>query len=140
MITILPPPIALDGNTAIFNDGKGRVVRVNVADVHQLYYVHSGTDLYANDEQWWLIELEKTIIVVPDDVDTNIGLLLETWKKHIDVNQKGHVAVCEVPPLSWRALPFGFLPSTTMKLSIFPREKLRKLDGWKVVEPLRFIL
>ncbi|MBI3896764.1 MAG: hypothetical protein HY308_00540 [Gammaproteobacteria bacterium] len=134
-------PITLDGNTAVFDDGKGHVVRANAEDVRKLYHVFSGITVSVTDEdatvqKWWLVELEKTIIVIPEELTTMIYSLLSAWKGHLKTSQKGYGAVCDATPLSWRAMWLGFLPLARTKFAIFPREAFGKLRQWKVMEPL----
>jgi hypothetical protein len=130
------PSITFDGDAAVFEDNSGRVVRVSVSDMRKLYHVRSGSDLYANDEEFWVLETNMTFVVIPDDEMDMIQVLLRAWKAHVDTGTDAYEALCALPPPSWRIKRLGFLPSTKMKFSIFPPERFRDLDGWKVLEPL----
>jgi hypothetical protein len=55
-----PLPVTLDGAVACFSDGAGHAVRATPAEVRGLYHVRAGSDVYADDEEFWLFVLDTT--------------------------------------------------------------------------------
>lgn len=127
--------ISLQGRLAVFDDAAGRTFRVAGDAIRKLYHVRSGSDLWANDEEFWIFQLDAACIVVPDDVP-NLYRFLALAKEEIERRQLGYEAVCGIPPSAWRVKKIGFIPSMTMKFSILPIIEWDKLESWRIVSSL----
>jgi len=132
--------MTLDGNALIFDDKAGLALRIPLSTMSKLYHVRSGSDIYANDEEFWVLESKMVLVVIPDDETNVIRTLLQAWRTQVGANTNAYEAVCALPPSSWRIKRLRFLPSTKMKFSVFSLERLRSLEGWRVLGPLAFDL
>lgn len=132
------PSITMEGKTAIFNDGRGRIVRAVPDQLRTAFHVHSGTALWANDEEFWILEFDKALVIVPDNEENFIYELSPAWKKNMVANNKGLQAGCEIPPVKYRKKLLGFLPCVAMKFTITTPDKLSDFDGWQILGPLDY--
>jgi hypothetical protein len=71
---------AWDGKIARFEHDGVFIGDANIDNVDRLYEVTIGNTLESNDGRYWVVALEKSAIVVPDDTEGFEAVILPAWK------------------------------------------------------------
>lgn len=126
----------MENETAVFNDGRGYVVRAMPEQLHAVYFVYSGWDVWATDQEFWIVELDNALIIVSDEDREIIQGFLTAWKQEIIGKSKGFEAACGLPPMKYRKKFFGFLPRIQVRFTITSPDRLHDFPAWNVTGPL----
>lgn len=112
---------------------KQTIAHIAPADIRMVYEVISGSDVYANDQTLWILDLGDRLLIVPEHVH-GLPLWLQTHQPGLVASHRWRQARCDMPPRAWRETWLGLIPRERVRLCTVPRVDLGlALPAWELL-------
>lgn len=111
-----------DSSCELFaSNDKERLVQVHLQDVVRLLLARSGSELFADDQQFFIIERKNDLIIVPEMTDYWESGLESQWIKPLASSGRLFKVYCD-PPRHWTTKVLFFFSGWSVRLSIQPKD------------------
>jgi hypothetical protein len=127
--------VEVNGLRARFLQDRHLIVELEASDVVRCYHAAFGSVTDSNDHEFWILELERQLLVVPEDTAGFLTALLPAWHQHWESSQRIFKIRCDQPPLAWVQRTF-FIPTLNVQLALQEKDSMPQPSGtWIVTGP-----